>query len=188
MKPFSAKVNFKDGVVKPYHSKTERKLSHMRNLFYETSIVEKILKEDDRIIYEAYEIRSLGQEGQLSWCTTIIYPGCIGKEYHMTKGHFHRKEGSAELYIGLQGRGYLILQTKEGQFSSTEIEPGIVIYVPPYWGHRVVNTSQEKLIIFAIYASDAGHDYELVEKKGFMNLVFQENDRPKFIKNPKYFL
>ena len=184
--PFTAKVDFENGVVSPFHNKTERKLGDIRDFFSDAAAVEKALAEGNRTVYEAYEIRTPDRAGELSWCTTIIHPGRVGNEFHMTKGHFHKKDDSTEIYIGVKGTGCIICQTRDDRFVSEEISPGSVSLVPALWAHRVVNTGDVDLIIMAVYASDAGHDYGFIEKKGFLNIVAAEGGRVVFKKNPKY--
>ncbi len=184
--PCSYQIDFNTGMVTRYPKTTERKLSEIRNCFYDGQAVERVLKKADPIIYEAYEVKSPNEEGLLSWCTTIIHPGCVGREYHMTKGHFHKKDISTEFYLGLKGKGLLIAQSRAGQFTSLEIRPGVMVDVPPSWAHRVVNTGIEELIVMAMFSSDAGHYYCQIEEKGFMKLVVKQDERYALIKNPRY--
>ncbi len=186
MEPFTARVNFENGVVTPFHNRTERRLSAIKGFFSDSIAVEKALAEEDRIVYEAYEIRTPSLAGEMSWCTTIIHPGRVGREYHMSKGHFHKKDDSTEMYIGVKGTGCLICQTRDNLFMSQPIEPGSVSLVPALWAHRIVNTGGQDLIIMAVYASDAGHDYAFIEQKGFVNLVCENHGKVVFEKNPKY--
>jgi len=187
MQPFYSLVNFSNGKVTDYHNKAIRKYKDMENFFkmYLTKDIKANLKE--KTIYESYEIRLPKKNGNLSWCTTIIYPGDIAGEYFMTKGHFHKNDISAELYLCIQGEGYIIMQNHEGKFIDCKIVPGKAISVPPEWGHRVINSDKNnKLIFVAVYASDAGHDYAFIEEKGFKKLLISENGKPKFIDNPNY--
>ena len=186
MEPFTARVNFENGIVSPFHNRTERRLADIKGFFSDSAAADKAVAEGNRIVYEAYEIRTPSRTGELSWCTTIIHPGCVGNEYHMTKGHFHKKDDTTEMYIGVKGTGCLICQTRDDRFVTEEILPGSVSLVPALWAHRVVNTGKEDLIIMAVYASDAGHDYGFIEKKGFVNLVCDEGGRVVLKKNPKY--
>jgi glucose-6-phosphate isomerase len=34
-----------------------------------------------------------------------------------------------------------------------------MVYVPPHWAHRSINTGNEPLISFCVYPGDAGHNY-----------------------------
>ena len=146
------------------------------------------MAEGNRTVYEAYEIRTPNQAGELSWCTTIIHPGSLGGEFHMTKGHFHTVLETAEIYMCLKGEGCMVMETPEGETSVVALEPGSVLYVPPRWAHRSVCTSrQQDLVTFFAYPADAGHDYGTIERQGFGKLVVEASDgRVEIIENPRW--
>jgi len=104
----------------------------------------------------------------------------------MTKGHFHSREGTAEIYFGLRGRGYLLTQTHDGQVSVIEIVPGTVAYIPPFWTNRTINIGDEKFVFFGVYPGDAGHNYGSIEEGGFAKLVVEKNGKPAVVDNPRY--
>lgn len=166
MKPF-AQILTEQGTLQPA-SVLRRYLSQIRHIFANQRAVEAILKsEGDRLVYEVYVAEIPEAEGHVAYSTTIIYPGQVGDEYHMTKGHFHVRRGTGEVYFGLRGRGLLLLRREEGDSEVVPLEEGSVAYVPPFWGHRTVNIGQEPLIFFAAWPADAGHDYETAERLGF---------------------
>ncbi len=158
----------------------------MRGMYLDIAATEELLKQGDPLLYEVYEVDVPHEEGQLIYCTSIIYPGKVGNEYYMTKGHFHSKESTAEMYLGLQGRGYLLMQTHDGQVSVMEMVPGTVSYIPPFWAHRTVNTGDEPFIFFGVYPGDAGHNYGTIEERGFAKLVVERNGKPALVDNPRY--
>ena len=49
-----------------------------------------------------------------------------------------------------------------------------MVYVPPYWAHRSINTGDEPLISLCIYSGDAGHDYGDIKSDGFPSECFAE--------------
>jgi glucose-6-phosphate isomerase len=104
----------------------------------------------------------------------------------MTKGHFHVKRDRAEVYLGLSGEGYLLLQTDAGEVSSVPMQAGTVAYVPPYWAHRTVNTGAEPFIFFAVWPGDSGHDYGTIEKIGFAKIMVERNGTVTLLDNPKH--
>lgn len=186
LKPEKILIDFKKGVVKPYTKMKEVRLSELKEYFSNIEEAEKILsKGRDPIIYKYYEYTYSEASGNLNLGLSIIYPGKIGKEYYMTKGHFHLKDAS-ELYLCLKGRGMLIMQNKDGEVSAIELKPGSLGYVPPGWGHRTINTGRSRFIFFFAYPSDAGHDYAIVKEKGFAKIVIEENKTPKVVDNPRY--
>jgi glucose-6-phosphate isomerase len=52
-----------------------------------------------------------------------------------------------------------------------------MVYVPPYWGHRSINTGSEPLISFCVYPGDAGHNYGDIELEGFPKRAFRRGAR-----------
>jgi glucose-6-phosphate isomerase len=175
-----------DGAVSP-STLTKRSLRDLDGFFADTQATESILKTgQDPIIYEVYECLQPSEGGHLRYGTTILYPGRIGNEFYMTKGHFHLKEESSEVYLGLRGQGLILLQTRAGNSEHVRISKGDLIYVPPGWGHRTVNVGKEKLVFFFAYQADAGHDYESIQKLGFRKLVVQADGTFEVIDNPRF--
>ena len=180
------RINLGSGELSRFTKKIVRKLSDMKDFYYDKSAVKEILMRSDPIIYEVYAYETEKQDGNLSFATTILYPGKIGREFYMTKGHFHEKEDRAEVYVGLSGTGLMLIMDKNGETKIVKIEPNSVIYVPPYHAHRAVNIGDKPLIFLAIYPSDAGHNYGDIKLKGFSKIVIQENGEVKIIDNPNY--
>jgi glucose-6-phosphate isomerase len=114
---------------------------------------------------------------QLVCCTTAIQPGLVEEEYFMTKGHFHEKREMGEVYLGLSGRGFLLMFV-DGRSAEVEIGPGTLAYVPPFWAHRTVNVGDDSFAFLAVYPADAGHDYATIEEKGFPRRVVRSSSGP----------
>lgn len=182
--PFALTLNFVTGDLEPNNDEIQRHLSDMRNMYYDRQATEDILKVEDPLLYKVYQWLVPPEVGQLVVCTTVIYPGKVGNEYYMTKGHIHAKTDRSEVYIGLEGKGALLL-SKDDQFEMIEFYKGAVAYVPPHWAHRTVNTGEENLVFLGIYPADAGHNYEEIERFGFSHLVVEQEKRPVVIPNPK---
>jgi len=180
------KVDLESGKLLNYTKKTVRRLSDMKEFYHDKSAVQAILKESNPIIYEVYAYETERKEGNLSFATTILYPGKIGKEFYMTKGHFHMKRDRSEVYLGLSGEGLMLIMNEEGETKVIKIEPNLVIYVPPHHAHRAVNTGEKPLIFLAIYPSDAGHDYGIIMEKGFSKIIIEDNGAIKIIDNPNF--
>ncbi len=125
--------------------------------------------------------------GELLHGISIVHPGKVGDEYHMTKGHFHTVLETGEVYYCLKGHGYMVMETPEGEWAVEELCPGKVLYVLPRWAHRSVNASlDEDLITFFIYPGNSGHDYGTIEKQGFRKLVVERDGAPAIIDNPRW--
>lgn len=126
---------------------------------------------------EVFESPVPEQQGHLIFLVTILYPGKVNEEFFMTKGHYHTVENTAEVYLGIKGKGLILCQTKSGDFEVAEISENRVVYIPPFWAHRAVNIFDEPLIFFGIYPAHAGHDYETIAQSGFVKRVFSKNGR-----------
>lgn len=176
MDPFSISLDHMEGILDPYSKKIVRKYSDMKD-FYQASIHE------DPTIYEVYAQETPPHTGELSMATTVLHPGTIGNEYFMTKGHFHMKKEASEVYIGISGHGFIVMEKEDGKTACESVHPGTLVYVPPHWAHRAVNTGEERFIFLAVYPSDAGHDYGSIEEKGFSLRVIKEADGPAIRKN-----
>ena len=57
------------------------------------------------------------------------------------------------------------------------MERGSLVYVPPFWAHRSVNTGREPLTMLAIWPADAGHNYGDIEKEGFPKRIVNRNGK-----------
>ncbi len=186
MRPFFMEVNFKTGELLPHDRTNVRKLSDMKGMFFDAREEHRILEREDPIIYSFSERILPEENGHLQLATTSIRPGKIGDEYFMTKGHYHRRPDTSEAYLGLEGEGYLLMQTEKGDFEAFPIKPGILAYIPPYWGHRMVNTGTSPFVFLAVYPGDAGHNYGDIEKTGFVKIVVEREGRPVLIDNPRW--
>jgi glucose-6-phosphate isomerase len=61
-----------------------------------------------------------------------------------------------------------------------------VLYVPPRWAHRSINTGTDDLITYFVYPGDAGHNYGTIETQGFCKLVVEQDGKPAIIDNPRW--
>jgi len=126
---------------------------------------------------EIYKVISPSEQEQsdLTYAITVINPGKVGTEYHMTRGHFHKKADAGEMYFGLSGFGVILMQDRLGSITSAEISEGAVVYIPPGLAHRTVNTCQGELAFLAVYSPQAGHDYESIVRRGFSKRVVERD-------------
>ena len=159
----------------------------MAAMYADEAAASRILaQEGDRLIYEVQGVELPAEEGQIPHCTTRITPGRVGDEFHMTKGHYHARREQGEVYFGLSGRGYLVMQTESSETSVQELVAGSAAYVPPYWAHRTVNVGDEDFVFFSVWEARAGHDYGTIERDGFRKLVVLRDGGPAVVDNPKY--
>jgi len=185
--PFSVEIDSTSGKIDGEVNHIERYLSDLVNVFAEPDATENLLrKKGDILVYEVYEKRVPEANGEVKFCSSITHPGKIGDEYFMTKGHFHSRPDTAEIYYCIRGRGYMLMEKKDGEHELEEMRPGRVIYVPGYYAHRSINIGEEPLISLPVYPGDAGHDYGTMEERGFKHLIVEKNGKPVVIENPRY--
>lgn len=180
------KLDLKNFLLEPAKRVKEVKLSEMKEFFSDSKAVEDMLSAGrDPVIYKYCEFEASEEFGDMIVGLTVIYPGRVGKEYFMTRGHFHEKD-SGEIYYCLRGSGMLLMQSKHGKVVHAEFTRGSLCHVAPGWGHRTINTWRGRLVFLFFYPSGSGHDYGIIKEKGFAKLVIAEGGRPQLVDNPKY--
>jgi glucose-6-phosphate isomerase len=185
--PFTFDISLPGGIPTGYDNHIVRTLSAMQGQYADQRSYDEMLAQEDTVLYEVYEIHRPEVSGELVHGTSILHPGRVGDEYSMTKGHFHAVLDTAEVYYCLQGQGMMVMETPEGEWAAEELRPGRVLYVPPRWAHRSVNTGQEEdLVTFFICPAHAGHDYGTIESQGFRKLVVERDGQPCIVDNPRW--
>lgn len=105
-------------------SKSVRQLKHLEGVFEDRAAYNAM--DPGTVVYqvEMHKKETQGKEGGLLFGTSYLYPGKVGDEYFMTKGHFHEIRNRAEYYWGIQGRGLLLLMAENGELTAEEVSPG----------------------------------------------------------------
>ena len=169
--PFGVTLHPVTGEVEPAGPVRENRLSDMAGLYAVGSAGREAGGDGDPLVYRVAAAPVPEESGEVPFSITTIEPGVVGEEFFMTKGHTH-VEHEGELYIGLFGRGLLLLYDgNEPRW--VEISPGQAGYIPPGWAHRTVNVGDEPFRFLAVYPGDAGHDYDFVLEKGMGSRVFR---------------
>jgi glucose-6-phosphate isomerase len=186
MKSMLVHFSLADG-LSPDVEPIRRKLSAMNGTYADERCRAALVEADDPIVYEFYDLGLPEKESDIAFGTSIVYPGKVGDEYYMTKGHFHTLLETAEVYYCLRGNGYLMMENPEGDWEARELNPGVAVYVPARYAHRSINVSaDEPLVTFFAFRADAGHDYGTIETKGFRKLIVEKDGRPQIVDNPKW--
>ncbi|MEY4747149.1 MAG: hypothetical protein RLZZ416_198 [Candidatus Parcubacteria bacterium] len=134
---------------------------------------------------------------------TVLETGTVGSEYIKTYGHYHIGDLD-ETYWFVAGEG-IVLQQKlvdesapnaVGEFRAIRVKAGESAYMPPGYGHLVVNTGSAWMVMVddspvegaEDSASMPGHaDYEAVKKmRGFAFYVVERNGAPALVRNALY--
>jgi glucose-6-phosphate isomerase len=186
--PYTFKILHSEEIVPShYDNHINRNLSTMRGQFLDQDAYDAMLAKEDRLLYEVYELERPEIAGELLQGISIVHPGKVGHEYNMTKGHYHVVLHTAEVYYCLKGVGYMVMETPDGEWAVEPLQPNTVLYVPPGWAHRSVNTSSnEDLVTFFVYPGNSGHDYGSIEKQGFRKLVMERDGVPEIVDNPRW--
>ena len=67
----------------------------------------------------------------------------------------------------------MLMKTSEGQCKAEPMSRGKMVYVPPCWAHRSINTGREPLVSFCVYPAEAGHNYGDIAHEEFPKRVFE---------------
>ncbi len=178
MTPFGMNIDLIEGIMADPAVSLTRRASDMRGHYADEAALEKLIAEqDDPVHYEVFEGNVPEECGHLRFGISKLYPGRIGDECFMTKGHYHTVAETAEVYMCIAGQGYLLMKTAEGQSMHESMVRNRLVYVPPYWAHRSINTGDSPLISLFIYPGDAGHNYGDIEEEGFPKRVFIRDGR-----------
>lgn len=153
-------------------------IEQMRPLFLDQKAISQLPGDVEVYRVQSYTPVDDGTEGGLFWGSTILQPGKVGPEYYMTKGHFHKIRNRAEYYATVRGEGALLLMDEGGATRCERMSPGSTHYIPGHTAHRVANTGSTPLVFAACWPSDAGYDYETIERDGFSARLLERNGEP----------
>ena len=127
IKPFVLDFNLltglcESGKVKP----TLRHVSNMAGQFADQDAAQALAAGENPLLYEFYGLDLPEESGVLQFGTTKLYPGKVGDEYFMTKGHFHTILDTSEVYYCLSGQGGMLMETPEGEVDWREDRKSVV--------------------------------------------------------------
>ncbi len=147
----------------------EKRLRDLAGIYADdTAFADAVAQGGDRVVYYVHETRPAAAHGDLIFGTTFMEPGRIGDEFFVTRGHIHAVANRPETYYGESGTGLMLLESPEGETQILEIAPRVLVYVPPMWIHRSVNTGAEPLVMSFCYPADSGQDYDIIARSGGM--------------------
>jgi glucose-6-phosphate isomerase, archaeal len=171
--PFGVDIDLVDGAMAEPDRRHVTPASKMRGYYADEAALEGIiLQNDDPTLYEVFEKNVPEEYGHVLFCISRLLPGRIGDECAMTKGHYHTILGTAESYLCISGTGFMMLKTPDGHCLCEPFHRGRLVYVPPCWAHRSINTGETPLVSLCHYQADAGHNYGDIVTEGFPKRVF----------------
>ena len=174
MKPIEAKFDFERGFVAGKTVQhTQRYFVDIKDIFDEC---DPTMEAKNPLCYEVFEVMPKDGAGDISYGSSILYPGRVKDQFLMTRGHIHVQKQCGEVYLCTAGEGYLLLQNADGQCEEHFMQPGVSIFSPGEWAHRTINTGDTPFVCFYSYSSKAGHDYEATKISGFGKKIIAEGD------------
>ena len=175
-------VNWATGMVSGPGVQTSAKtLGQIRGIFHDQEAASQLPAGQELYRVQVFAPVAEGTEGGLYWGNTTLQPGKVGDEYYMTKGHLHHIRNRAEYYATFQGEGALLLMGDDGLTRCETMRPGSLHYIPGNTAHRVANTGAMLLVFAACWPTDAGHDYETIERDGFSARLLDREGRPVLV-------
>jgi glucose-6-phosphate isomerase, archaeal len=176
IEPFSEFIDLETATLKDAQVHIKRNASVMKGYYKDEKSLEKLIKQQgDPLHYETFEHHIPQEYGHMIYGLSKLQPGVVGDEFFMTKGHYHTIIETGEIYFCLEGQGFMLMKTQEGQVRAEKMRRGTIVYVPPYWAHRSVNTGDTPLTTLFIYPADAGHNYGDITEEGFPKRIFKRN-------------
>ena len=148
---------YKDGKSLPYTSRTVAEMAEV--------LMDSKKAFPDGPAYHMY--RDVFLWGSLRYDVTVIPPRMFGDEYTKTYGHYHAeaKKGLTypELYQILSGEGTFIMQklSKDDRLDCifVKCKKGDVVFIPPNYGHVLINTSASPLVSCNVVSNSFSADY-----------------------------
>jgi len=164
-------------------TRVERRLSDLKGIFLDVKAYAAAFAQGDPLVYSVEAIEPGTGDGDLHYGVGLIQPGRIGREYFMTKGHLHQWREAAELYVGLSGKGVMLLEDEAtGESRMLPLEPGMAVYVPGHTGHRTANVGDKPLSYIGVFPARAGHDYGAYADRNFRCAIVDEGGEPRMIR------
>ena len=183
--PTSVQINLDKCLMTPYTVHDPRHVSDLKAQFYDQVAAQKLIDQGDPLVYEIYHHAFITDATDMAMGMSVIHPGKVGCEYHMTKGHLHARNDQAEVYYCVRGQGLLLMDDMADDFQAVDFNCGTAVHIPPQYAHRVVNTGSDILVFVSVFHVAAGHVYAQVTKQGFARLVVEVKGKTTLIDNPK---
>jgi glucose-6-phosphate isomerase, archaeal len=169
--PTSHRVAPENGALSANTGRYEKRLAELDGIYADgAAFADAVSREGSRVVYYVHEVRPAAEHGDLIFGTTFMEPGRVGNEFFVTRGHIHAKANRPEVYYGESGQGLMLMESPEGETRILEISPRVMVYVPPLWIHRSVNTGAVPMVTSFFYPSDSGQDYGLIARSGGMSI------------------
>lgn len=180
--PWAATLDLKSGAMWPLSHVATCRLSDMPGRYADRAAEAELRASSDPLIYRADEILAPETRGELHTSVTVVFPGKVGDEYFMSKGHYQVDDAAVKVYLAVAGSGYLLMQNAQGDTMEVPMTPGTIAYCAAGWAQRTVNVGNDPFAYFKYWPADGGHDYgRILNEGGFLKRVVERDGRPKVI-------
>ena len=187
--PASVVIDPASGAMAGRTRRYEKRFDDLAGLFADEAAYAELARlRGQDIAYQVDEFRPSERAGDLIFGTSTLYPGKVGREYALTRGHIHAVGDRPEIYHCRSGKGVMLMELVDGTTHAEEMRPDSVVYVPPHWIHRSINVGAEPFVTLFCYPADAGQDYGIIaQSDGMRNLVVDDGAGGwKQAPNPRY--
>ena len=111
--PVALSILAEAGRLEGSNGRYEKFLPDLEGLYRDGAAYQALLAADDREpVYWVETTETEPGPGGLITGISVLEPGTVGSEYAMTRGHLHAIADRSELYVGLSGRGVMILDSE----------------------------------------------------------------------------
>ena len=124
--PVTVQPDTATGEYHPCQEKDARRVSHLGIMFSDQEAVKELVAASDPLVYEIRYYKFITSKSDMALGTTMILPGKVGAEYHLTKGHFHARDDQPEIYYCVHGEGFLQMESRDGDYQVTAWKAGTV--------------------------------------------------------------
>lgn len=176
--PCTFAIELETGLMLGTRSRYQKRLEDLNGLYADSAAFDELAQtRGNEVVYEVTDHRPSSAAGDLITGVTRMSPGKVGEEYFMTRGHVHAVVDRPELYLGLKGRGLMVMESADGQSRIVEVNPFTACYVPPYWIHRSVNVGDQDLVMLFCYPADSGQDYDVIARSNGLRMRIVDDGR-----------
>ncbi len=164
---------------------TRRHLSALEGVFLDPAAFARAVSQGDPLVYTVATVEPESGDGALHYALGTLHPGRIGREYFMTRGHYHEWREATEVYIGLTGEGLMLMENEQGEARLMPLWPNTVVYVPGHTAHRTINPGSAPLVYLGVYPARAGHDYAAIASTNFRHAVIEQDGAPVMLERAR---
>ena len=192
--PVSVAVDPNTGEMAGRTRRYEKRIEELAGLFSDDAAFAALARaRGSEVAYQVDEFRPSDRAGDLIFGTSTLFPGKVGEEFALTRGHIHALCDRPEIYHCRSGHGVMLMELADGTVDAgtvqaVEMRPNGVVYVPPHWIHRSVNVGADPLVTLFCYPADAGQDYGIIAaSRGMRDLIVDDGAGGwKRTPNPRY--